>query len=251
MNSKERVLLSIEHRAPDRVPLDINIRPEALLKLKQYFGIEDEDKLLDKLGIDIRYIHMMPPQGFQLKSGLTYSNISKDYASFWATLLDEWGIEWVPVSSGEYWRITYYPLQHKKLDDLVIPDLNALGRFEEAVHRVKKYKDKYYVIGVNSSLFEQAWFLRGYEVFIKDLYFNKDYANKLLDKILAWKIEQGKRLAELGVDAIQIGDDLSTQFDLMLSPKILEEFLFPRYRKWIYELKKKHVQIFFHTDGAI
>jgi len=251
MNSKERVVSAIEHKIPDRIPLDINIRPESLVKLKTYFRIEDEDKLLDKLGIDIRYVYMTPPNDFELKPGLTYFNISKDYVAFWATLLDEWGIKWVPGTSGEYWRITYYPLQDIELDDLITPDLDAPGRFEKAMNNVKRYKDRYYVIGVNSSLFEQAWFLRGYEVLIKDFYFNKNYVNKLLDKILFWKIEQGKRLAELGVDAIQIGDDLSTQFDLMLSPKILEEFLFPRYKRWINELKKKGVHIFFHTDGAI
>lgn len=251
MNARERVLSTIEHKMSDRVPLDINIRPEALLLLKKYFRIEDDDKLLDRLGIDIRYVHMSPPKNFKLKQGLTYFSISKEYSEFWATLLDEWGTCWEPVSTGEYWRITYHPLQYIELDNLIPPDINAPGRFEKAYNRIKKYEGKYYIIGVNSSLFEQAWFLRGYETLIKDFYFNKSYVNKLLDKILSWKIEQGKRLAELGVDAIQIGDDLSTQFDLMLSPKILEEFLFPRYRKWINELKKRYVQIFFHTDGAI
>ena len=75
MNSRERILLSLEHKEPDRVPYDLagshvsGIHVKAYRKLCNYLGIDPEpivfsdiiqqvvtpnDQLLDKLQVDTR-----------------------------------------------------------------------------------------------------------------------------------------------------------------------------------------------------
>jgi uroporphyrinogen decarboxylase len=55
----------------------------------------------------------------------------------------------------------------------------------------------------------------------------------------------------VGVEIVGMGDDLGTQSRLLLSPKILETFLIPEYKR-LFELYKRHgVLISFHSCGHI
>jgi uroporphyrinogen decarboxylase len=73
MNSRERVLAAVDHREPDRVPIDLGATPSsgisaiAYNRLKRHFGLggrtrvydvvqqlaEPEDEILDRYGIDV------------------------------------------------------------------------------------------------------------------------------------------------------------------------------------------------------
>jgi uroporphyrinogen decarboxylase len=41
MNSRERVLTALEHREPDRVPIQVDFTPEAALKLSRHVRMQD------------------------------------------------------------------------------------------------------------------------------------------------------------------------------------------------------------------
>ena len=43
--SRERVIATLEHREPDRVPIDMNPVLDFYLKLKEYLGLEFEEKI--------------------------------------------------------------------------------------------------------------------------------------------------------------------------------------------------------------
>jgi hypothetical protein len=43
--SREWVMAAIEHREPDRVPIDINPVPDFYLALKDYLGLEIEEEI--------------------------------------------------------------------------------------------------------------------------------------------------------------------------------------------------------------
>src|SRR5690554_4320094 len=51
---RERVLAALSHQVIDRVPLDFWVVPETWEKLKLHFDTEDEEAILQNLGIDIR-----------------------------------------------------------------------------------------------------------------------------------------------------------------------------------------------------
>ncbi|MCK4419889.1 uroporphyrinogen-III decarboxylase, partial [Candidatus Aerophobetes bacterium] len=56
MNSKERVLTAVAHSQPDRIPVDYWAVPELTETLLEKFGLVNEEQLLEKLKIDIRYV---------------------------------------------------------------------------------------------------------------------------------------------------------------------------------------------------
>jgi hypothetical protein len=252
MKSRERVLASIERRDFDRIPADGWFRPEFWIKLHDHFNTENNEDILKALGTDIRQVVMDPPKGFEPEKVLAVQNISKDFENFYATVWDEWNIKRKAGSTDEYWHFTHHPLEHVELDEFEFPNIHAPGRFDRANNLVKEFKDEYFISGNGSiGLFEHGWALRGYRNFIRDLYTNQKFIERLLDRLLEWKIEQDKYFADIGVDMIFLSDDLGMQTGLMLSPDIIRKFFIPRYRKWFEELKKKDVFVMFHTDGNV
>jgi hypothetical protein len=252
MKPRDRVINAIEGGRIDRIPLDGWFRPETVSNLRQHLQTESNEDVLKALGIDVRDIRMDPPEGFKPRDVLPAERISKDFESFYATMFDEWGIGREAGLTGEYWHFTHHPLEHVELDDYVFPDLDSPGRFERAQWNSRLYRDEYLIVGnATLGLFEEAWALRGYRTFIRDLYTNERFATKLLDRLLEWKTEQCLRLIECGADMILTSDDLGMQTGLMLAPTIIRKYLIPRYRAWFSELKKHGVYILFHTDGKI
>lgn len=252
MKPRERVINTIERRAVDRLAIDGWMRPETWLSLRKHFGVETNEDVMKALGIDIRTVYMTPPKGFTPKYVYPPQRLSKDLENLYATLFDEWHIGRQAGSTGEYWHFTYHPLQHSDLDAYEFPDLGAEGRFDGAKELVREYSPDYAVAGYAIyGIFEHAWALRGYETFIRDMYTNPAYAERLLDRLLDWKIEWTKRLSELGVDIVQVGDDLGTQTGLMLPPRLIKRYLIPRYKTWFRVLKNTGVYVFFHCDGKI
>ena len=66
MTSKERVLAAMNHRKPDRVPVDYWAHAEVNKTLLEHFGFKDYESLLCKLGVDFRVVRP-PYAGPELK----------------------------------------------------------------------------------------------------------------------------------------------------------------------------------------
>ena len=75
--SRERVIAALEHREPDRVPIDMNPVLDFYLELKRYLGLDfDEEikanslmevvphpKVLAALGVDVISVKLGSPKG--------------------------------------------------------------------------------------------------------------------------------------------------------------------------------------------
>ena len=99
MNSRERLLTALNHREPDRLPIDLGGTPTstisatALENLKTHLGIRSEtrlaspifltaypdDQLIRRFGVDVKMVTANPPAGFQLKTTAE------------GRVVDEWG----------------------------------------------------------------------------------------------------------------------------------------------------------------
>jgi uroporphyrinogen decarboxylase len=249
---RERVIRAIEREDPDRVPLNINIRVDVMRKLCRYLGLKDKEALLKRLGVDFRSVRINPPSGYEPRS-----KIPNEDAGGWEKeiymLYDEWGIRWEATSDGKHSRITYHPLQYVNLEEYEFPSLDVPGRFDRAEREIKKWKEEYAIIGwISVGLFTHSWFLRGFREFIRDLYMNEKFVSELLDRLLQWEIEEGKRLIEAGVDICAVDDDFGMQTGMMISPSLWRKYFKPRYQKLFQELKKaSDIYILFHSDGKI
>ncbi|MHC4716512.1 MAG: uroporphyrinogen decarboxylase family protein, partial [Planctomycetota bacterium] len=56
MDSRKRISLALSHREPDRVPVDYWATPEINAALLERYGLDSQEQLLERLGVDLRYI---------------------------------------------------------------------------------------------------------------------------------------------------------------------------------------------------
>lgn len=260
MNHRERVFKAFEYETPNRTPLDEpegRFRIDTYKKLEKYFNTFYREAILNFLGIDFRHVERGISNSFKKKA--KYIDIPFDnYVKIISENLfeDEWGIRYEFTSSKLHWRYAYHPLSNEDLlDSYEFPDLDAPGRFDEAIKIIKEKKNKY-VIGAHlwGSLFEIAWSLRGFQKLMMDLYKNEIFINKLLDKLLKYRVEEAKRFIDLGIDIVQLGDDIGMQTGMVISPAIWRKYFKERMKILINEIKKhsrNKVYIFYHSDGNI
>lgn len=257
LKPRERVFKALNHEEPDRVPLDEIFRLDVMDSLKRYFRVDDDEKVRRFLGIDFRHLSIGISEEFKKKTRFVYP-----FGYFkvveGSLLEDEWGIRYNVSSNGRYLRICYHPLANadaSDLDQYGFPPLDVSGRFDGAEKIARRFKDLYAVEGVmEQTLFEWAWHLRGFNKFILDLYTNEKFVNKLLDRLMKYRIEMGKRFIDIGVDIIRLGDDVGSQEGMLIPPHIWRKYFKPRMKIIIDTLKsysRNSIYIFYHSDGYI
>lgn len=245
MNSRERVLTTINIKEPDQVPLFLEVVPEIEQKLYEKYGLKGNE-LFTFLGNDIVNCAV----GVAKSWGEIYKNNDE---------LDEWGLRWrlLKHSSGTYREIIYKPLEKATFEDLKnykIPNPEDKKLYGEVIELKEKFGDKYAVmVDLSCTIFELSWYLRGIDNLLIDMITNKKFVNYLMDKILEFYIPAAKDLAKIGVDIIWVGDDVGMQTGMIMSPEMFREFIKERYRLLISEVKRtnKNVKIAFHSDGYI
>jgi uroporphyrinogen decarboxylase len=174
---------------------------------------------------------------------------------------DEWGVGWgvqayeTPFGVGHYTEIIGHPLaDNSAIPHYQAPDPKRPELYTDAAHLVANYRDEYWIVGVTvTTILETAWALRGLEQLLVDLAVDPDLANHLLDIPYRYHLIAAKELVRLGVDMIWTGDDIGSQLDMMISPKMWRRYLKPRMANYISELKaiNPDIKIAYHSDGNI
>lgn len=110
------------------------------------------------------------------------------------------------------------------------------------------------VIGnLSQTILETAYLMRGMDRLFMDFYERPDYLHALFTQLCETRIMQARRLAEAGVDAIRIGDDIATQQGLMLSLPMYREFLRPSHAAVVAAAREAapDLPIAYHSDGNL
>jgi uroporphyrinogen decarboxylase len=255
MNSKERVLIALDHKEPDKVPLDSWIAREVnevLAKLLSVDSSKDEFALAKALGNDVLYSTMGISDGF--------NSIYRPERKIGDNLYqDHWGIRWMKKSHqyGSYCEFAEHPLA----------DAKNYGRYQwhnpliceqegiELYRRLLEREGKTHAIAgfVPCTMLEASWYLRGLENFFMDLILDRDFANELLEKTMAYHLTLSKKLVEMGVDIIFWGDDIGMETGPFIEPALYRELIKPKYAYMVQEVKRinRDVKVAFHTDGNI
>jgi uroporphyrinogen decarboxylase len=160
-----------------------------------------------------------------------------------------------PFGYGHYTEMTEYPLaEDAAIESYQPPDPRRPELYHEAQWVIDNFKKDYWIVGVTvTTIFETAWALRGYEQMLTDFSLNPNLADRILDIPNEYHLTAAKKLTEMGVDMIWIGDDVGAQDSMIFSPKMWRRFFKPRMARFIDALKaiNPDVKVAYHSDGNI
>jgi uroporphyrinogen decarboxylase len=250
MTSKDRVLNAVNRNKNDRIPLFYRDVPEVDRRLRDELEVTTRDQLLEKLGIDFRWIspaYIGPDLGAP-ESG---------------RIRNIFGIEYIARNAGKgaYWEPEKFPLEKVEdpevLDDYPRPTVDWFD-FTVIVEQLELYKD--YAImtapGVASSpgVLSVIQDLFGMEKTLIDMYINPVLWKKTSEKIMEFNMAFIEKLYETAgsqIDFFRIGEDYGTQRGLLFGPDQWKEFIQPTLLDMT-SIPKKHGSYYYqHTCGGV
>lgn len=273
MKHRERVLTTLDHREPDRVPIDLGATWVSTMAkrthevLKKHLGLKGgEDKtamfVLQTARIDERILEMFDTDVRPVYPGdpINWKPAFKEQGNY-CYFEDDWGIGWrMPKNNGYYFDMVYHPLRDASLREIknykgpVIADPGRIKGFAERTRKLREETDfaVFPEIG-GAGMFEGSWFLRGMEQFMIDTITDQKTAEALLDKLLEISVGFYEfYLNEIGnyIDIVPIGDDLGSQNGPLMNPVLYRKLIKPRQKELISVIKSKtKAKVFFHICG--
>jgi uroporphyrinogen decarboxylase len=164
--------------------------------------------------------------------------------------VDEFGVTWHTTPFGARLPVGH-PMPEPTMHGVNWPDAHAPGRFDHVGQIMAENQDRFMVAVVNHTLFERAWFLRGFREFLYDLALRPAFAHALLDRILEFDLAILERLLNYRVDGVWFGDDYSHQGGLIVSPAMWRRFIKPRLAVLMERARRGGLPVFLHSDGAV
>lgn len=263
MTPKERVQTALAHEQPDRVPLEMSFTPEFAQRLRaQVFGDSGERhnphgggnsyELELELGLDVLLTSVGWANSYY--AGDIYNPGADHYT-------DDWGIGWKNIryetrfGSGFYTEFHNPPLSDENALDLYQPPDPTRPELYTAVERtVREFGKEYWIVGsCQTTIWETAVALRGFETLLMDLIEDPELVGRILDIPQRYHTTVCRRLVELGVDMVWLGDDIGAQNSMIMSPAQWRAVLKPRFAALIADLKSINpaLKIAYHTDGYV
>ncbi|MGD8858000.1 MAG: uroporphyrinogen decarboxylase family protein [Chloroflexota bacterium] len=276
MNSRERVMLALNHQEADRVPIDLgstiisSIHKNAYLDLKPYLGLEIEplrmcdfvqqlpyvdEALLERFGVDFRMVQLpaaTAPDVKHFEEG--------DYYAF----VDRWGSKLhMPKDNGLYFDWVDFPIKEPTMAALDAyqwprpdpPETNAQLR-QQAQYLYEN--TDYALVGsaiIGGGIFEQPARTMGLENFLMALLAEPAFADRLMGQITDIYIESCNNYLDQVGEFLQVftyWDDLNSQSGWMISPDIYTRLIKPKQRRLVEAIKSKtDAKLFFHGCGAV
>jgi uroporphyrinogen decarboxylase len=275
MTPRERVLTTLRHEEPDRVPIVLGVSNATGLKMKPY----RELKQLLGVQADDAYLYRWPELGTAAPDDETLVRLRADVRGVLdlepaavlegnaarpphADYINSWGSGAVEIGPDD-WYPSVCPMTDattlEEIEDYPWPDMDDPTRVAHVAAEAARLaeENRYAIMATPWLLFplERAFAMQGMETFLMNLAMRPDFAEALLWKIQErCKVLMGHFLDALGdhVDIVKIGDDLGTQESLLMSPAMYRRILKPIHADYIRFIHERtSAKVFFHTDGDV
>jgi len=257
MKHRDRVLTALNHQQPDRCPMQVSFTPEFAQRLRKEIEQTTTSQHNPNDGGNTYEIERSLDEDM-LMTSVGWANW---YYQSTESYTDDWEVGWQPIEyetrfgKGHYAQIKGHPLaEDNAIEHYQPPDPTKSELYIEAERVIAEYKDEYWIVGVTvCTIFETAWALRGFERLLTDFVLNPDLASRILDIPYHYHLTAAKKLVELGVDMIWIGDDIGAQNTMIISPNQWRQIFKPRMANFISSLKQinPEVKVAYHSDGNI
>ena len=271
LTSLERVNLALNHKEPDRVPIDFGsrettIHEESYKRLKEYIGtcrkkieykqfflksVELEREILDYTGSDILNFEI----GMEKISN---PKLIVDYEK--NIFINEWGTKYKISRDGIFFHFYEFPLKSldkSEIDNFKWPDIvNRADNIKNELFKEYDKREKAIILSGVSSMISIHWFLRGLEQSYMDFALQPNQTNYLFDRILEWQIKIWENILDDVGNYIHLvealSDDVAGEKGLLISPEFYRKNIKSRQKELISFIKSKtKAKIFLHSCGAV
>lgn len=270
-NSRKRVVTTLLHQEPDRVPIDLSPLMDSYLNLKTYLGLNIQEDIKPNLAMEViphpEVLKALDTDMISVKlgSGRTPPKPSRNDD----LVEDAWGVLYrkVQQSSGSYMEVAYSPLENASLEKLKQypwPNVDIPGRLEETAETARNLFENTNLALMGrfgGPILETAVYLMGFEKWLLCTAEAPEVAGYLLDRITDIMIEMDRIGLEASAPYLQIfkvsGEDFGTQNGLLFSPRMLRSLIYPRMqRRWqaardYLDTVNPDCQIMLHSCGSI
>ena len=273
MTSRQRVLMALNHKVPDRVPIDLGgfqtgIHRKAYESLLRHLGLTEDivildpvqqlakpsEQVLQRFRVDTRYLCAKAPAGFdgasakhpqrptlarpdrRVRRRLVHARRSAPLHGY------------LPSPAGR--------CHDRRCPPISFPERQRPHPFFRPPRRGPQLQSSGFAVctGIGGVVYEYGWYLRGLEHWFMDMIENPAFCEAVLDQMLQfWTDYYTGFMAEVGdcVDVVMIGDDLAGQDGPLFHPDFYRRVVKPRQKALVQHIKKlTNAKIWYHTCGG-
>jgi uroporphyrinogen decarboxylase len=248
VNRRQRLLTTLKHQEPDRVPIDL--------------GGTDVSSICKNSYIDLMRWLKRDPEPITVVNLVSWKLDIQDQGEYFE-FKNEFGIGMrMPKEEGYYFDLYTHPLEELTQDSLINfpwPDPTDASRWAEVGKRAKDLYEKTdygLVVGAifGGGPFEFGQYLMGMENFLRELVINPRLTDALMERITDFLIEAYTcMLREVGpyIQVIMICDDLAHQHGPIISPKMYRSRIKPLQARLVDTIKANTAAyVMYHACGA-
>lgn len=240
MKRRDRLLATINHIEPDRVPIGFDIHDNKKLEMIKYYGVDDYRYFYEKTGVECFSVWdwpaILPLYKGPVRAGIIYKN-ENEMASHSC-----WGKESEKV----------YPMENETINSYIWPriddfDFSKLAdRLNEIHQRDMTTASAHAGVG-----FTHHYQLRTYENSFFDL-MDDTYMEEYMGRNREFFVEYFKRLFKYAngkIDIIRADEDLGGQENMSISPVLWRKWYKPLWRDVFKICKDNNAKIWMHSCG--
>jgi uroporphyrinogen decarboxylase len=243
MLPRERVLCALRREWPDRTPRDFWAEKPALNRLFDAIGYRDEERLLQKLGIDLRHLNAIEPPELEVRPGL--------YRNFWGEQYVYRPTPWGPMredvkgalaGAAHFGQVEAFPFP--------TPDVMNHGGLKQQCDCWEPYALVYGFADV----WQRPALVRGWEEWFMDLVERPAWVHFLCRKFTDFYLEEYTRAAEATqgrIDLYLLISDLGTQRGPLISLAMFQEFVAPYVAEMVRRIHALGGLVLFHSCGLV
>jgi uroporphyrinogen decarboxylase len=250
MDSKERVMKSLNYGVPDRIARFDEYWPEFKDIVVEKYGLPNDTDLQDYFDVDIR-IAAPDESFFPLKKEIL------EETDAYVIERSGWGSLWKHKKGGYFYEFIEPCIKEPEdLDNVRFDPADLDARYIDWEKEVKAQKmNGRCVFGKIGGPYIRTGFMRGEANFLMDIAgdpsFAKEMAERSADLLLEIGIEEIRR-GKLQDTGVWIFDDMGCNNGPMMSPDSFEKIFYPSYKKMVKGLKEAGAsKVGLHSDGNI
>lgn len=269
MTSRERVLAALEHREPDRLPMDLGsarftgIVLGAYEKLRAYLGFGSPGPIIERMQqlvqMDEQILRYLDVDARAFAQGNPDRNGPVELGG--NRYRDEWGVVRVKPPGSHYYDLEVCPLAGPvTVEDIARypwPDPTDPGIFRGLREQAEQLRQTDYAVIYNARfhIVHMTQYLRGFEDWFVDLGSDHRLFTALMQAVTEVLVELNHRaLALVGdlIDIVAFGDDVGQQDRPVCSLENYRKLIRP-FQERVVETIRAHTnaKILYHTCGSV